>query len=247
MRKYDPLPTAVVRELPRKGQGAMQAYTVAIEGESQEWAPIRIAVSMEDLNDPSKYCTQEGELRPDFRGGSVQCGSSSVLTAEKRQILEAFAIPKAVKMHSERLRVRSLISNLVVPKFIHQPCSEFSVSHYHQRRGIPDADTVVYVAAGPSTGIVAWAAYCATIESGRPFVGVSNYDPDIITGVDAAMRAVLHEIVHILGFDYRIMSSLNMTSQIPNVRGKPFVEVVSSPKTKEKARAHYNCSSAPGM
>ncbi|RNE97898.1 surface protease GP63 [Trypanosoma rangeli] len=38
-----------------------------------------------------------------------------------------------------------------------------------------------------------------------------------------------------------------MTQLIPEVRGKENVLVVSSPKTLEKTRAHFNCASAPGM
>ncbi|RNF18129.1 surface protease GP63, partial [Trypanosoma conorhini] len=53
--KSGPPPTAMVREVPRKGEGAAQAYTVAAAGEGKEWEPIRIVVSMEDLSDASKY------------------------------------------------------------------------------------------------------------------------------------------------------------------------------------------------
>ncbi|RNF12058.1 leishmanolysin, partial [Trypanosoma conorhini] len=51
--------TAVVREVPRKGQGAMQAYTVATQAAdgSDGWAPIRIKVSARDLEDPLKHCS----------------------------------------------------------------------------------------------------------------------------------------------------------------------------------------------
>ncbi|RNF03914.1 surface protease GP63, partial [Trypanosoma rangeli] len=67
MRKSGPLPTAVVRELPRKGQGAMQAYTVASAGNGNDaWAPIRILVSTEDLRDSRKYCNETGVSRTDF-------------------------------------------------------------------------------------------------------------------------------------------------------------------------------------
>ncbi|RNC52878.1 surface protease GP63 [Trypanosoma cruzi] len=63
MRGNGPLLTAVVREVPRKGQGAMQAYTVATQDDDSGWEPIRIAVSTEDLErgtNKRKYC-EEGE------------------------------------------------------------------------------------------------------------------------------------------------------------------------------------------
>ncbi|RNE94825.1 surface protease GP63, partial [Trypanosoma rangeli] len=46
-----PPATAVVRDVPRRGQGAMQAYTVAAQGVGSEWAPIRIKVSAKDMYD----------------------------------------------------------------------------------------------------------------------------------------------------------------------------------------------------
>ncbi|RNE99774.1 leishmanolysin, partial [Trypanosoma conorhini] len=51
--------TAVVREVPRKGQGAMQAYTVATQTAdgSEGWAPIRVKVSARDLEDPLRHCS----------------------------------------------------------------------------------------------------------------------------------------------------------------------------------------------
>ncbi|RNC36235.1 surface protease GP63 [Trypanosoma cruzi] len=49
MRRNGPLLTAVVREVPRKGQGAMQAYTVATQDDDSGWEPIRMAVYTEDL------------------------------------------------------------------------------------------------------------------------------------------------------------------------------------------------------
>ncbi|RNE95948.1 surface protease GP63, partial [Trypanosoma rangeli] len=52
-----PPPSVVVRDVPRRGQGEMQAYTVAAQGVGSEWAPIRIKVSAKDMYDSSKHCT----------------------------------------------------------------------------------------------------------------------------------------------------------------------------------------------
>ncbi|RNF17736.1 surface protease GP63 [Trypanosoma conorhini] len=73
MRKSGPLPTAVVREVPRRGEGAAQAYTAAAAtaggGKSNEgWAPIRIVVSTEDLKNSSKYCTAVQSINPALWG-----------------------------------------------------------------------------------------------------------------------------------------------------------------------------------
>ncbi|RNE95416.1 surface protease GP63, partial [Trypanosoma rangeli] len=102
-------PTAMVRELPRKGQGATQAYTVATAGEENSgWAPIRIAVSTEDLTDPSKHCMEEGEMKPDFRGQDSECWKEDVLTAEMTKALVEETVLVAIKLHAERLLVQRM-------------------------------------------------------------------------------------------------------------------------------------------
>ncbi|RNF01119.1 surface protease GP63, partial [Trypanosoma conorhini] len=112
-----PLPTAMVREVPRKGEGATQAYTVAAAGEGKEWEPIRIVASMEDLSDASKYCSKAGEKKPDFMGKEPECRKDEVLTADWNKTLVNEVIPVAVKLHAERLLVGRLKTPLKVPKF----------------------------------------------------------------------------------------------------------------------------------
>ncbi|RNE96439.1 leishmanolysin, partial [Trypanosoma rangeli] len=56
MMRRGPLATAVVRDVPRRGQGEMHAYTVAAQGVGSEWAPIRIKVSAKDMDDQLKHC-----------------------------------------------------------------------------------------------------------------------------------------------------------------------------------------------
>ncbi|RNE96620.1 surface protease GP63, partial [Trypanosoma rangeli] len=86
-------PTAVVRELPRKGQGAMQAYTVAAKEEGNSgWAPIRIFVSTEDLRDPNKYCNEIGVSRTDLTRGLLPCQEQHVLKAERKKKNENFPL-----------------------------------------------------------------------------------------------------------------------------------------------------------
>ncbi|RNE96947.1 surface protease GP63 [Trypanosoma conorhini] len=75
---------AVVREVPRRGQGAAQAYTVAAAAagggrSSEDWAPIRIEVSMEDLEHSirmkgktQRYCEAAGEYVHQLLGARSQ-------------------------------------------------------------------------------------------------------------------------------------------------------------------------------
>ncbi|EKF38912.1 surface protease GP63, putative [Trypanosoma cruzi marinkellei] len=150
-------------------------------------------------------------------------------------------------MHSERLFVRSMRISLVVPHPLYGVCTEFTIPREHQRKGVPHTDMVIYAAAAPVTGAAAWAGPCITLRDGRPFVAVLNYDPRTLILADSTVRQAAHEVAHALGFGYEIMEPLGMVSKIPNVRGKEFVMVVSSAITKEKAREHYNCPTAPGM
>ncbi|PBJ72213.1 surface protease GP63 [Trypanosoma cruzi cruzi] len=247
MKKYGRLPTAVVRELPRRGQGAVQAYTAASEDGDDGWAPIRFKVFTEDLNNPQKYCTAEGEQRSDLRGIMTICRRENILTEEKKNIFESYVIPKALKMHSDRLFVKPLRISLVVPDPVYGICTEFTIPREHRTKGVPNTDMVIYAGAAPVTGAAAWAGPCLTLRDGRPFVAVLNYDPRTLLRDDATVRQTAHEVAHALGFGYDIMEPLGMVSRIPNVRGKEFVTVVSSAITKEKTREHYNCPTAPGM
>ncbi|RNC53484.1 surface protease GP63 [Trypanosoma cruzi] len=87
MRRNGPLSTAVVREVPRNGQGEMQAYTVATQDDDSGWEPIRIAVSMEDLergtNKKRKYCEEGEDECYNALGQKVSCKAEHVLTETK--------------------------------------------------------------------------------------------------------------------------------------------------------------------
>lgn len=237
--------TAVVREVPRAGQGAWQTYTASTAGGA--WAPIRIKVFTEDLNNRNKYCTRVGDVRSDFRRREINCTKDNILTAEKKELLLNFIIPNAVKMHTDRLLVQPVVGNLVLPRFYNLFCNEFTVPSSHRKTGVPGADMVLYAAAGPMIGAAAWAAPCSAFDAGRPLVGVFNYDPKHIVKGDKNVRVGAHEIAHALGFGIEQMKYSKMVIVANVGRGKKPVSVVNSPKTLEKARAHYRCQSISGM
>ncbi|RNF07501.1 surface protease GP63 [Trypanosoma rangeli] len=152
----------MVRELPRKGQGATQAYTVAAKEEGKsDWAPIRIAVSTEDLKDADKFCTKENEAKPGFRGKNSSRTKDDVLTSEMIKTIVDEIIPVAVKLHAERLLVQRVKTPFVVLPFAKKQgnCQYFKVPEAHQKTaGMTGADMVLYVAAGLNYGI--WATTC---------------------------------------------------------------------------------------
>ncbi|RNF19579.1 surface protease GP63 [Trypanosoma cruzi] len=184
-KKVGPRTTAVVLELPTRESGVMWALTAS----DPEWAPIRFQVFTEDLNDPSKYCTAEGQIRPDFTGGTVECKREDILTKEKKSIILNSLIPRALKMHTDRLLVKPLTGYLIVPGYSSGACAQFTIPSSHHTEGVTGADMYLYVSAAPIKGsALAWAAACSQLPDGRPVVGVVNYGPSFVTDSEYSVR-----------------------------------------------------------
>ncbi|ESL11528.1 leishmanolysin [Trypanosoma rangeli SC58] len=242
--KWSELGTAVVRELPKARGDRWQAYTAA----ASDWAPIRIKVFAEDLKNRLRYCTAQGDIRPDFSGEMVRCQRSDIVTKEKIGIIITELLPKAVQLHAERLLVRPVRGALTLPLFKLGTCTEFTVPAVHHVSGVVGADTILYAAAAPThDGVVAWASPCVTLQDGRPAAGVLNLNPSFIASTRESIRAVAHEIAHALGFHNELMKRLGMITLLLGVRGKASTFVVSSNETRARAREHYGCNTAPGM
>ncbi|KAF5214177.1 hypothetical protein ECC02_013248 [Trypanosoma cruzi] len=182
MRRNGPLPTAVVREVPRKGQGAMQAYTVATQDDDSGWEPIRMAVSTEDLergtNKRKKYCEEGEDECYNALGHRVSCKAEHFLTEEKKQLCTGKILPGAVKLHAERLLVKPTGGTITVPRAVNGPCSHFTVPTRHKSDGVPNADFIIYAAARPSgtDSRAVWAATCNTLTDFCPSIGAMNFD-----------------------------------------------------------------------
>ncbi|PBJ68896.1 surface protease GP63,metallopeptidase [Trypanosoma cruzi cruzi] len=243
-KKVGPRTTAVVLELPTRGGGMMRALTAS----APEWAPIRFQFFTEDLNDPSKYCTAEGQIRPDFAGGTLECKEKDILTKEKRSIILNSLIPRALKMHADRLLVKPLTGRVIVPRYSSGTCAQFTIPSSHHTVGVTGADMYLYVSAAPITdSALAWAAACSQLPDGRPVFGVMNYGPRSVTDSEHGVRVSAHEIAHALGFSVWLLNERKMVKEVKGVRGKAAVAQVSSPKTVEKTREHFNCVSVTGM
>ncbi|ORC87243.1 surface protease GP63 [Trypanosoma theileri] len=235
-------PVSVVRELPKKGQGSLQAYTAS---SSNEWAPIRIVVSSEDLNDPSKYCDESFRVRPDYwLGINTSCNPLEVLTDAKKKRLLSEILPVAIKLHSDRLLVHRESKPVVVPTFTSEICSRFSVPNTHRTAGVSGADMVLYLAATPSN---VWAVPCAEKEK-RTIVATMNVSPSYIEEIQVISRLVAHELGHALGFNYNQFITLGMTKEVQGIRGKETnVLLINTSMTKKKAEEHYNCANIDGV
>ncbi|KAK7196020.1 major surface protease gp63 [Novymonas esmeraldas] len=209
-----------------------------------DWTPIRVAVFTFDIADSSHYCTEAGQLRPDFTGNTVICRPDDVLTDTKKQTLLKFLIPSAVRLHEERLSVQRERGNIVVDRLIDQDpeCRDFSIPDSHLKEGVANADFLLYVAAGPTVGTTAaWALTCQNFANGRPSVGVANVSPKYITADPQAMRVVAHEILHALGFGFPVFEERGMVGYVDSLRGKWDVPVIKSPMVVAQARAHFGC------
>ncbi|ESL09453.1 surface protease GP63, partial [Trypanosoma rangeli SC58] len=241
MRKIAALP--VLREVPRKGQGAMQAYTAG----ASSWEPIRIKVFTEDLNNEFRYCTAAGDIRPDYEGGVALCKAAHILTPEKKALLVERLIPESIQLHATRLLVRPM-DFIFVGRITFGACIFFTVPEEHSVERVLGADFILYVAAGPMADAnVAWGVPCSVTIDGRPVVGALNFGPQHISAGRGLARAAAHEIAHALGFSINVFVGRHMVTAVRGIRGKPVAHVLSSRKTLQMTRKHFNCAAAPGM
>ncbi|RHW67111.1 major surface protease-A [Trypanosoma brucei equiperdum] len=209
------------------------------------WQPIRFQVFKSDIEDRSKYCERKGQTRSDFRGRKLPCTDDSVLTEEKKSLLDA-VIPDALKMHTDRLMVQPVKSPIKVQR-VHWFCKYFNIPQEHRTKGVSGADMVLYGAAGPMGSPAAWAGPCARLSDKRPVVGVFNIGPEVLTSHDSSMRVTAHEIAHALGFGFDIMKELKLVQQKRGIRGKGPVWVVKSQTVVKKAQEFYGCKKITGV
>ncbi|KAK7199251.1 major surface protease gp63 [Novymonas esmeraldas] len=217
---------------------------------STAWQPIRIAVFTGDVADSSRYCTAAGQIRPNFRGENVVCGAEDILTSSKKQILMDLLIPLAVQLHTERLSVQRESGNIVVAPSIRRDvlCGQFNIPASHMTTGVANADFLLYVAAGPTSGNnIAWASTCQYFANGRPSVGVADLSPRYITPEPQKVRVVAHEILHALGFIFFNFQARSMVANVSNIRGKGTSPVINSTNVAAQAQAQYGCSAQTFM
>ncbi|RNC35365.1 surface protease GP63 [Trypanosoma cruzi] len=236
-RRSGLVPTAVVREVPRKGQGAMQAHTVSKEDEDDNWAPIRIKVSAREMYDSLRHCTAAGDLRVDHGGRPITSESDEVLMEEMRDIILRQMLPAAAKLHSERLSVRPVTDLTVLPRTNLGLCDKFTIPRKHCTVGVEGAEMILYVKAFPTSGELAWTIRCAFLEDGLLFAAAVKFDPKVIATTNIRVLPAAHVLGHALGLASELFFAFNMISEVPKVRGKLKVAVISSPRVKEMVRS----------
>nr|AEU04531.1 glycoprotein 63 [Trypanosoma carassii] len=215
------------------------------------FAPIRIKVFSEDINNASRYCTSEGQSRPTFKDTSLAtCSSHDILTSAKKDILLNYLIPSAIQLHAERLLVVPLQGAVKITRdiLVGNPCSLFSIPPEHFTTGATDGDMFIYAAAGPTNlPEVAWIFRCFFSEIyERPLVGAMNISPHHASRGHFYIRTVAHELRTHLDSLIVYLYVWNSRDQL-SIRGKSYISYVTSPMTRERAQQHYNCSTAIGM
>ncbi|CAD2222876.1 Leishmanolysin, putative [Angomonas deanei] len=197
---------------------------------------IKFRIGVEDLYNPEKYCQTAGQKVSDLQGSTLTCTESQVLTEAKRDYLINTLLPKATSALSSALRTMPA-SYSVTQSQLKYICEYFTASA--DLGQVTDGDFILLVAAAPTAGSVAWATYCLNNQDGKPTVGVINISPAYIGPAASSWRAVMHEIMHALGF-------MQLGGDQVQMRGKS-VNLVTSPKVKAKAAEHYGCPDLEGM
>lgn len=228
----------------------IDAVAIPAADSSAAWQPIRIRVFTEDLDHSNKYCMAAGQSRPNFEGGKVTCTSDDILTSGKKTVLTDFLVPSAIQLHEDRLNVQRVDGNIVVePSSITSDsiCGQFTIPASHKTTGVSDADFVLYMSAGPTSGnTIAWATYCQVFDNNRPSVGVSNVSPKYISADPQTVRVITHELLHALGFIYDTFVAQGMASSM-DLRGKGLSPVLISPNVVAKTREQYGCTTQTYM
>ncbi|ORC83623.1 putative surface protease GP63 [Trypanosoma theileri] len=251
----------VVQQLPQKGQSALQAYTVsntADDKTGKEWQPIRIGVYTKRVEDVLKFC-EDGKLPPEYEDEFLEtdevqeefaelCGvkrGNKKLIAEKKDILLNKVLPKAIKLHADRLNVKQVKESLKIESedVLPEECEGFGIPEGHKEKGIPDADFVIYASLSTNIGH----GICSKDKQGRPTSAVIKFNLYDIEATRKYIRFTAHEIAHGLGFQHEFMDNLTMIEP-SNKDGKSkgvsrglTPRMVKFVKSVDKLKSHYNC------
>ncbi|KAH9593454.1 Peptidase M8 [Trypanosoma melophagium] len=117
--------------------------------------PIRITVSIEDVDTELKRCKRKW-VWAKRRGGCVPktdedkalCDNTTGITDVKKELLLNKLLPAAIKLHTDRLSIQRKGGKVVVSASkvdeISRKCS-VTIANEHKTKGFPDADFVFFV------------------------------------------------------------------------------------------------------
>ncbi|ORC84356.1 surface protease GP63 [Trypanosoma theileri] len=252
---------AVVQQLPQKRQSGLQAYTVSTDTvpgatpdkNGKEWEPIRIGVYTKLVEDIIEFCERENEDEDEDEElgvfDDICDGDHKKMTAQKKGILFTEVLPKAIKLHTDRLKVKRVgkslnirIADLDSPT--KKRCKVIKGSLEQQMQYSVDVDYMIYVGLSTAPQNV---EICTQDEENRPTSAVISFIPDEIKATRKYIRLTAHEIAHGLGFDYEVMETQGMIEPHKNglsspggkYGGKEFY--MKSSETLEILKKFYEC------
>ncbi|ORC89329.1 surface protease GP63 [Trypanosoma theileri] len=243
---------AVVQQLPQKGESALQAYTVSTKDEN--WYPIQITVSAENVDQVIRRCMKRKELSEDDRAiemketeedNKVLCDDENGITWAKRNLLLREILPAAIKLHRDRLMVQRGDGKFVTKKVLmgsfKDKCTDVVVGERFENRGFNDADFVLFVGLAASRQDV---KICAEdpIYSNRPISAYITFQPKEIENARKVVRYAAHKIAHGLGLTYGRMLSRHKATNGGIFYGKyDGNRVKVNGRAGVEAKKHYNC------
>ncbi|ORC84927.1 surface protease GP63 [Trypanosoma theileri] len=236
-----------------------------------DWQPIRIGVYTKFVEDMVKFCTtrnpevlneyvtageefeqsledeeDESEELDHLEQLKQRCQSDEKMTEEKKKVLFTEVLPKAIKLHTDRLKVemkRSSTSETEINILI--GCELFKVpleGKVHETLGV---DFMIYVGLSTEYKKI---KICTKDKENRPTSAVIKFVPEEIKATRQYIRLTAHEIAHALGFHHDLMQTLGMIETLDidpspkqkQMDGRKFHKVVS-PQTLAKLNEHYGC------
>ncbi|ORC78071.1 surface protease GP63 [Trypanosoma theileri] len=238
---------AVVQQLPQKGESALQAYTVSDTPE--EWHPIRIAVYTKFVEDIVNKCKKQRSESDSNPTHNVEfCRGDNEMTTEKMNTLFKDVLPKAIKLHTDRLKVKqvekSQNTRSAEVNLLPEKCRAIKGNPLGKAKKIPDVDFMIYVGLSDEPKNV---EICTQDNENRPTSAVISFIPKEINATRQYIRLTAHEIAHGLGIQHDLMKGLFMINERSddllrdeklNGRNKFYM---NSTKFVDVLKKHYNC------
>jgi leishmanolysin len=194
---------------------------------------------------------------PDYVGGTVACGTDTVLSSAKLALLTSQILPAAFAILQAAVQVNQ-VTGTINPSST-SACSPWTVTATDVASGISNADIVIYVSAAPISGsTVAFASACQLDSAGRPVIATLNFSPAYLGGAfdtdtvyrNFVVNTAVHELIHALGFSSNLFATnFGQAGSImasATVRGKT-VSMLTAANTLAAARAHFGCATLAGV
>ncbi|KAH9582022.1 Peptidase M8 [Trypanosoma melophagium] len=241
--------TAVVQELPQKGQGPLDAFTVSVvdSKEGDKWEPIRIGVYPGGLyawyhgcvgyspggNSPFSFPTLYREMR------NVICNPDTGITRERVRMLRKVAV-EAAKLHSKRLKVQRVEVLKLDTHYgysFKERCRDAVTHRTHLTKGIKGVDFALYLGL---TKFKEEPQICTKDANKRPTSALIKLYPSLFNYTRHNIRLVAHEIGHALGFNFAEFRENAMLMDSLSVTGRRIMGLLTD-GVRDKARKHFGC------